>query len=67
MDSSSKHSVSSVLKNIKAKNFDNLRTIQERILKKVNSSVATQSEFEGFFLKKLLFRNFSTEIVFLNI
>jgi hypothetical protein len=58
MDPSYEDGSISILKNIEEKNFDSLKTSQERILKRINLKVATQAEFEYFFNKKVLFRNF---------
>ena len=50
-------SVCSILKDIKEKNFDDLKTIQEKILIKINVNMATQEKFKRFYtVDKLIFR-----------
>ena len=65
MESCYEDSVCTVLKNIKEKNFADLKTIQEKILDKINANVATQEKFKSFYTKdKLIFRNLSAEYCF---
>ena len=65
MESCYEDSVCTVLKNIKEKNFADLKTIQEKILDKINANVATQEKFKSFYTEdKLIFRNLSAEYCF---